>query len=62
MTAFFFVPSVCAGDIFDGPKCKDYAIGAHRTFLASFGLSASDVPLLRFDPSNWTTPFEEYHD
>ena len=62
VTAFFFVPSVCAGDIFDGPKCKDYAIGAHRNFLASFGLRAATVPLLRFDPSNWEAPFEEYVD
>ena len=29
----------------------------HADFLAKFGLSASEVPLLRFEPANWEAPF-----
>ena len=29
----------------------------HRRFLAEFGLSADEFPLVRLDPWNWKTPF-----
>ena len=29
----------------------------HADFLDKFGLSASEVPLLRFEPANWEAPF-----
>ncbi len=31
---------------------------AHERFLSLYGLSAGDVPLLRFHPSRWDAPFE----
>ena len=30
---------------------------AHAEFLKQFGLSKTDVPLVRFHPSNWDEPF-----
>ena len=30
---------------------------AHADFLAAYGLSPDDAPLLHFDPSNWRRPF-----
>lgn len=57
ITAFFFQPGLCGGDAYDGPKCTDYAIGAHRNFLAHYGLTKEDVPLLQFDSFNWDLPF-----
>ena len=32
---------------------------AHRDFLAEYGLTARDVPLLEFDPSAWDRPFQD---
>lgn len=55
--AMFFLPTGCGGDIYDGPKCEDYARAAHRRFLASFNLTESEVPLLKFDLWNWDAPF-----
>ena len=54
---FYLKGSNCAGDIFDGPKCEDYARAAHRTFLDHFGLTAEDVPLVAFDLWNVDEPF-----
>jgi len=36
-------------------------VAAHRTFLATYKLAESEVPLLVLDPSNWETPFSAYH-
>ena len=30
---------------------------AHKQFLEEYGMSSAQVPLLKFDPSNWETPF-----
>jgi len=36
-------------------------VRAHRDFLARYpSMSADDVPLLKFSPSNWHTPFAPY--
>ena len=55
--AMFFLPTNCAGDIYDGPKCESYARRAHRKFIEHFKLSPLQVPLLKFDLWNWDTPF-----
>ena len=44
-------------DATSGPKCRDYAVRAHRAMLAHFQLSDAELPLLRFDPYNWDSPF-----
>lgn len=31
----------------------------HQDFLNTYGISAQQVPMLEFDPSNWETPFSE---
>jgi len=59
VSAFFFVPSICL-DAYDGPKCQDYAIAAHRNFLVAFNITSAEVPLLRFDTADWEHPFKEY--
>ena len=51
-------PGDC-GDATDGPKCKDYAIGAHRSIKAHFGLSEAQLPLLKLDLWNQEAPFTE---
>jgi len=33
---------------------------AHRAFLAEYGLSAEQVPLVAFDPARWEEPFAVY--
>ena len=44
-------------DIYDGPKCEDYARAAHRKFLQTFNLQERQVPLLKLDLWNWDYPF-----
>ena len=50
--AVFFLKGGDCGDVFDGPKCEGYAVQAHRTMRAHFGLSGEEMPLLRLDPYN----------
>ena len=40
-----------------GTGQADYAREAHRRFLAAYGLSEHEVPLLKFDPFRWDAPF-----
>ena len=54
--AVFFLPTKCE-DIYDGPKCEDYARGAHRNILRHFRLTETEIPLVKFDYFNWETPF-----
>ena len=56
--AVFYLNEDCT-DSMAGPKCRDYAIGAHRTMLRHFELSLEEMPLLRLDPWNWDTPFSD---
>ena len=56
--AIFYTTGTC-GDVYDGPKCAQYARAAHGNFLRHFGLTAKDVPLLKFDLFNWQQPFED---
>ena len=44
-------------DATSGPKCRDYATRAWRTMLRHFKLGPKRLPLLRFDPFDWETPF-----
>ena len=44
-------------DATSGPKCKDYAVRAHRAIMRRFRLNAKRLPLLQFDPFNWRRPF-----
>ena len=54
--AIFYLPTPCT-DIYDGPKCEDYARGAHRNILRHFKLTEADIPLVKFDYNNWERPF-----
>ena len=54
--AFFFIAGGCT-DAYDGPKCEGYVRGAHRNFVAHFGLASDDIPLLRLDTRAWDQPF-----
>ena len=54
--AVFYLDDNC-GDAYDGPKCKDYGIGAQRAIARHFGLSVSHLPLLKLDLWNWDAPF-----
>lgn len=45
-----------------GYKCKEYAIAAHRATLQHFGLTSADLPLVKLDLWEWTTPFVEHVD
>eukprot|EP00966_Prymnesium_polylepis_P237416 5490907-Prymnesium_polylepis.1 len=56
ISAVFFLPTICE-DAHDGPKCEDYARGAHRNLLRTFGLTEARLPLVRFDFFNWDQPF-----
>jgi len=47
--AFFYTDGQGCGDASDGPKCQDYARNAHASFLRHFGISDTQVPLLKFD-------------
>eukprot|EP00966_Prymnesium_polylepis_P225029 5204850-Prymnesium_polylepis.1 len=58
ISAFFFIRGGCA-DAYDGPKCEGYARTAHQTFLAHFGLTKEDVPLVSLDLFNLDEPFVE---
>ena len=33
----------------------------HRAFLAKYGLTEAEVPMLELDPYNWGAPFSHYH-
>lgn len=60
--AFFYISENCEmgkSDVYDGPKCGDYAKGAHANYLRHFNLSAEEVPLVHFDLWNWEMPFEQ---
>lgn len=35
-------------------------VDRHRSFLQHYRLSAEDVPLLTFDPTNWESPFDRF--
>ena len=35
-------------------------VKAHQRFLNEYGLTASEVPLVEFDPYNWNAPFSPY--
>lgn len=54
--AVFYLPTAC-DDIYDGPKCEDYARGAHRNILRHFKLTEAQLPLVTFDFFNWEKPF-----
>ena len=53
----FFLAGGDCSDITDGPKCEDYARGAHENMKRHFGLTDEQFPLLRLDPNDWDTPF-----
>ena len=55
--AVFYLEGDCA-DATDGPKCEDYARGAHARMKKRFGLTDAQLPLLRLDPYNWQTPLQ----
>ena len=55
--AVFYLPKSC-WDINDGPKCEEYARIAHRNMLRHFALTEAQLPLLRFEPLDWSHPFE----
>ena len=42
-----------------GAEWSSYVTKVHRDFLACFSLTAADVPLVQFDPSNFENPFSE---
>lgn len=56
VAAVFFLPTPCE-DIYDGPKCEDYARGAHRNFLRHFRLTELELPLVKFEFTDFETPF-----
>lgn len=58
--AVFFLDDNC-GDAYDGPKCKNYGIGARDAIAKHFGLDHKRLPLLKLDLWNWQEPFSEYH-
>ena len=39
------------------PMCKKYAIAAHANLIRHFNLTKEELPLVRFDPFDWTSPF-----
>mmetsp|Transcript_4218 Transcript_4218/g.9603 ORF Transcript_4218/g.9603 Transcript_4218/m.9603 type:complete len:117 (+) Transcript_4218:93-443(+) len=36
------------------------ATKAHQAFLDEYGVTADQVPMLEFDPTNWDVPFSPY--
>jgi len=56
ISAVFYLPTPC-DDIFDGPKCEDFARGAHRNILRHFQLTEAQIPFVEFDYFNWNKPF-----
>jgi len=56
--AVFYLDDDC-GDAFDGPKCREYGIAAHRAIVSHFGLDAKAMPLLKLDLWNWQAPFSD---
>ena len=59
--AVFYLREDCS-DAISGPKCEDYSRAAHRSILKHFGLTPGQVPFLRFQPWDWTTPFYDESD
>ena len=55
--AVFYLKGGDCGDVFDGPKCLEYAVEAHASMRAHFGLTDEELPLLELDPYNWEDPF-----
>lgn len=35
-------------------------VEVHQAFLSEYGITAAEVPLVEFDPSNWDAPFSLY--
>ena len=58
--AVFFLDDDC-GDAHDGPKCRDYGIGARDAIARHFGLAEERLPILKLDLWNWEAPFSAYH-
>lgn len=56
--AVFYLDDNC-GDAYDGPKCKDYGIGAQRAIAKFFHLDSAELPLLKLDLWNWNEPFTD---
>jgi len=56
--AVFYLDDNC-GDAYDGPKCKNYGIGAQTAIATHFGLDNGKLPLLKLDLWNWNTPFTD---
>ena len=54
----FYIDGNC-GDAYDGPKCQDYARGAHRAMMSNFDLDPIQFPLVKLDLFNWKTPFTD---
>lgn len=56
--AFFELEGNGLSAMGDGGRGQaSYARDAHSRFKLAYGLSDSDVPLLKFDPSRWDAPF-----
>ena len=59
IAAVFYLPTSC-DDIFSvGPKCEDYARGAHRNMLRHFRLTETELPFVKFDFFDWEKPFTQ---
>jgi len=58
--AFFVLSGASAVTADLGYGIRIDVADAHRRFLEAFGLSATQVPLLRFDPTDWDAPFADY--
>lgn len=54
LEAFFYIPTA---ECLKNPSCKDQTAAAHTRFLAKFGRTAAETPLLMLDTTDFTAPF-----
>lgn len=54
LEAFFYIAS---DECFRNPACKDQTTAIHAQFLAKFGRTATETPLLVLNATNFTAPF-----
>ena len=57
---FYLEPSDCV-DVFNGPKCKDYGITAHKTIKRKYGLSDAELPLVKLNLWDLEDPFSNHY-